>query len=125
MTAKKRNARESSRYKRGEVVLVWFPNSDLGGSKKRPALVVQADNLQTGLPQLVLAMITSRLSRAPHPSRYQVHLSTPEGRQSGLLVDSVVMTDNIWTVHVPFITDVVGTLPMTPIDAALRHTLGL
>jgi mRNA interferase MazF len=35
--------------KRGDVVRVYFPNSDLVSSKRRPALVVQADNLATGL----------------------------------------------------------------------------
>lgn len=35
--------------KRGDVVLVLYPNSDLRTAKKRPALVVQADNLETGL----------------------------------------------------------------------------
>jgi mRNA interferase MazF len=37
-------------YKQGDVVLVLFPNSDLITAKIRPAVVVQADNLQTGLP---------------------------------------------------------------------------
>lgn len=45
--------------KRGDVVLVLFPNSDLCTAKRRPALVVQADNLATGLAQTILAMITS------------------------------------------------------------------
>jgi len=36
--------------KRGDVVLVWFPNSDLKTLKRRPALIVQADDLKTGLP---------------------------------------------------------------------------
>lgn len=34
-------------YNRGDVVLVLFPNSDLRTAKRRPALVVQADNLGT------------------------------------------------------------------------------
>src|SRR6266540_3485200 len=38
--------------KRTDVVLVLFPNSDLGTAKLRPTLVVQADNLNTGLPQV-------------------------------------------------------------------------
>ncbi len=37
--------------KRGDIVRVLFPNSDLKTSKRRPALVVQADNLNTSLPQ--------------------------------------------------------------------------
>jgi mRNA interferase MazF len=38
-------------YKRGDVILVRFPNSDLKGFKKRPALIIQGDGLNTGLPQ--------------------------------------------------------------------------
>jgi len=37
--------------RRGDVVLVWFPHSDLKTFKQRPALVVQADGLETGLPE--------------------------------------------------------------------------
>ena len=32
--------------KRGDVILVWFPNSDLKTFKRRPALVIQADELK-------------------------------------------------------------------------------
>ena len=44
-------------YKRGDVVLVLYPDSNLRSAKRRPALVVQADNLGTGLNQTILAMI--------------------------------------------------------------------
>ena len=111
--------------KRGDVVLVLFPNSNLTSAKPRPALVVQADNLQTGLPQIVVAMVTSRIFRANHPSRVLISLSAPEGKQSGLLSDSVVMTDNLATVIESAINRVIGALPMESVDAALRHTLNL
>jgi mRNA interferase MazF len=112
-------------YKRGDVVLVLFPHSDLRTAKPRPALVVQADNLQTGLSQVIIAMITSKLFRANHPSRMLVSLSMPEGQQSGLLTDSVVMTDNLATIAETAIERVIGTLPMREVDKALRHTLSL
>jgi mRNA interferase MazF len=111
--------------KRGDVVLVLFPYSNLRTARPRPALVVQADNLETGLPQVIAAMITSRLFRMNHPSRVTVLLSTPEGQQSGLLTDSVVMTDNLATIADNEIDRVIGTLPMGEVDVALRHTLGL
>ena len=38
-------------YKRDDVILVLFPHSDLRTAKLRPALIVQADNLQK-LPRL-------------------------------------------------------------------------
>src|SRR5215468_625535 len=109
--------------KRGDVVLVLFPNSSLTSAKPRPALVVQADNLQTGLPQIIVAMITSRISRANHPSRVLILLSTPEGKRSGLLSDSLVMTDNLATVIETAIHRVIGAFPMANVDAALRYTL--
>lgn len=112
-------------YKRGDVVLVLFPYSDLRTATPRPALVVQADDLQTGLPQVIVAMITSRMFRANHPSRVTVLRSTPEGQQSGLLTDSVVMTDNLATIADAAIDRVIGRLPMTDTDRALRHTLSL
>ena len=56
-------------YKRGDVILVLFPNSDLRTAKTRPALIVQADNLGTGLPQIIVAMISSNIHRDNHPSR--------------------------------------------------------
>jgi mRNA interferase MazF len=112
-------------YKRGDVILVLYPNSDLRTAKTRPALIVQADDIHTGLPQVVVVMITSRLFRANHPSRAVVRVSTPVGQQSGLLTDSVVMTDNLATVAEVAIDRVIGTLPMTDVDTALRYTLKL
>jgi mRNA interferase MazF len=63
--------------------------------------------------------------RAHHPSRVPILLSTPQGQQSGLLSDSVVMTDNLATVAESEIDREIGVLSMGDIDAALRYTLGL
>ena len=112
-------------YRHGDVVLVLFPHSDLRTAKPRPTLVIQANNLQTGLPQTIVAMITSKLIRANHPSRVLIRLATPAGRQSGLLGDSVVMTDNLATVAQTAIDRAIGTLPIADVEKALRHTLGL
>ncbi len=112
-------------YKRGDVILVLFPDSNLRTAKSRPGLIVQSDNLQTGLTQVIVAMITSKMFRANHSSRVTILLSTLEGQQSGLLTDSVVMTDNLATIVESAIDRVIGSLPMTKVDVALRHTLNL
>lgn len=111
--------------RRGDVILVLFPHSDLRTAKPRPALVVQADGIQTDLPQIIVAMITSKLFRAQRPSRVTVLRATSEGQQSGLLTDSVIMTDNLATILESEIDRVIGRLPMQVVDTALRHTLGL
>lgn len=112
-------------FRRGDVILVLFPNSDLDTAKRRPALIIQADNLQTGLSQYVVAMITSNLARANHTSRVKVLYGDAKGKKSGLLTDSIVMTDNLATVAVFAIERRIGTLSMTEVDSVLKHTLGL
>ncbi|MGB7769427.1 MAG: type II toxin-antitoxin system PemK/MazF family toxin [Verrucomicrobiia bacterium] len=111
---------------RGDVVLVWFPNSDLVTFKRRPALVVEADLLETGLPQVLVSMITSNLVRRGHPSRVFIPLNSSEAREAGLRTDSVVMTDNLATILDKAIAGKLGHLKnLAGVDTALRHTLGL
>ena len=115
----------SKGFRRGDVVLVLFPNSNLRTAKLRPALIVQADNLNTGLAQVIVAMMTSRMFRGEHPSRVTVLRGSPEGGPAGILTDSVVMTDNLATIAEGEIDQRIGFLPMARVDQALKHTLGL
>lgn len=113
-------------YRRGDVVLVLFPDSNLRTSKRRPALVVQADQLGTELAQTIVAMITSNMARAGHRSRLTVLAASEDATRSGLLMDSVIMTDNLATVQDSEIDRVIGTFPaISELDAALRATLAL
>jgi mRNA-degrading endonuclease toxin of MazEF toxin-antitoxin module len=68
--------------RRGDVVLVLFPDSNLRTSKRRPALVVQSDQLGTELSQTIVAMITSNMARAGR-------LSTVTDAVAGALVSNV------------------------------------
>ena len=112
--------------RRGDVVLVLFPSSDLRTAKRRPALVLQRNELRSGLPQTIVAMISTDLARAGHPSRISISVSSAEGRASGLRLGSVIMTDNLATVLESEIDSVLGRLPhLTEIDAALKYTFGL
>lgn len=113
-------------FRRGDVVLVLFPDSNLRTAKRRPALVVQADDLQSGLSQTIVAMVTSNMTRAGHASRVAVDVASPEGQRAGLKTSSVIMTDNLATVLHNEIDRTIGRFePMDAIDAALRHTLNL
>lgn len=114
------------KWNRGDVVLCAYPNSDLRTAKRRPALVVQADRLDTGIAQTILVMITTNPGRAGHPSRVVVQAGSPTARNMGLVSDSVVMMDNLATVLNNEIYGVIGTCDIMPvIDTALRHTLSL
>jgi mRNA interferase MazF len=111
--------------KRGDVVLVAFPHSDLLTYTKRPALVVQADDVVTGIPQRIVALITTNLSRSG-PSRVTILKHSATGRAMGLLHDSVIVADNLATVHERQIQRVIGRCPaMSRVDQSLVLILGL
>ena len=112
--------------KRGDISLVYFPHSDLITIKLRPVLVVQADRLDTGVSQVLVAMISSNLARSSHPARVTIRIGDPEAAGSGLKLDSVVMGDNLATIDLRLIQARIGKLAdMTAVDNALRVALGL
>jgi mRNA interferase MazF len=106
--------------------LVLFPDSNLRTSKRRPALVAQSDRLRTDLPQTIVAMITSNMVRAGPASRVMVRAGSENAKGSGLLMDSVIMTDNLATIHHSEIDRVIGAFAgLKEIDVALRVTLAI
>lgn len=108
------------------MLLVLFPNSDLLTAKRRPAVVVQSDTMETGLDQVIVAMITSNLSREGHPSRIRINKDSEEGTKTGLLTDSIIMTDNLATVRFFEIERTLGIFSdIRMIDDALKTTFGL
>jgi mRNA interferase MazF len=88
--------------------------------------VVQADGLDTELPRTIVAMITSNMMRAGRPGRVVLLLTGEIAKRTGLLMDSVIMTGNLATVHYAEIDRVVGRLPdLVELDGALRATLAV
>lgn len=110
--------------KRGAVVLLRFPNTDLRTYKRRPALVVQAD-MPTGLNQKIVALITSNLTRTG-PTRVAVNQASQAGQEMGLRGDSVIVLDNLATVLEREIDRVIGYCPaMDTVELALCRVFGL
>jgi len=66
------------------------------------------------------------MARAGHPSRVLVQAGSQSGSVPGLLMDSVIMTDNLATIDDSEIDRVIGH-PHGPaeLDTALRTTLAL
>ena len=93
----------SKTIRKGDIVLVRFPFTDLSASKVRPALVLVGED---ELGDVCLAFITSHHIR---PSSYD--LSLPQGKVTGLKVDSVVRLKKIATIHRNVIAGTIGTLP--------------
>src|SRR6476659_9783853 len=85
--------------KRGDVVVAVFPYAGGGGSKNRPAVVVQCDRLNSQIHNTILAMITGNTRLVgKEPTQFLIDPGTPEGASSGLAHPSAVKCENLMTV---------------------------
>ncbi len=114
--------------KRGAVVLVRFPHPSGQRGKKRPAVVVQSDAYTSAVSTVVVAEVTKNLTMKGDPACLFIEVSTPEGKATGLLVDSVVSSLVLDTVYSDTIAQVLGRLSPTLLqkfDNCLKVGLGL
>jgi mRNA interferase MazF len=113
---------------RGDVVLVDFPFAGGGTSKVRPALIVQNDRDNGRLTNTVVAMITSRTQRATEPTQLFLDVSTPEGRQTGLIMNSVINCVNLFTIEQRKVLRTLGRISpalLRQIDDCLKAAFSL
>jgi mRNA interferase MazF len=114
---------------RGDVVMVDWIYSDRTGSKRRQALVIQADVYNTKLDDNILALITSSTRRrVGAATQLEIDISTPDGRQTGLSINSVVQCENLVTIDRELSYRIRGRLPvalMRRIDDCLKAALEL
>jgi mRNA interferase MazF len=115
--------------RRGDVVLVDFPFGTGGGSKVRPALVVQNDRNNARLQDVIVVPITSNTSRAGlEPTQYLIDASHPDWQSSGLRLASVVKCEQIYTFNQKRILRQIGQLSgatMQQIATCLKVSLDL
>lgn len=116
--------------RRGDVVLIAFPfvaqNQAL--RKRRPVVVVQADRYNRRRAAVIIAAITSTRAYAELPCKVPVAKESPEGRQAGLKLDSVVDCQTLATLPRTEIVRRLGRFTptlMRQIDSALQDALGL
>ena len=84
----------TTRYRRGDIVLVPFPFSDLSSTKKRPALVVSPNGFNKRTQDVVLVAITSQPSDS-----YVVALSEADYVDGELPLASFVKISKLFTMH--------------------------
>jgi mRNA interferase MazF len=114
--------------KRGDVVLVRFPHPSGQRGKKRPAVIVQSDAYAGTVGTLVVAEVTKNLTMKSDPACLFIDVNTPEGKATGLLIDSVVSSLVLVTVYTDTVAQVLGRLSPTlvqKLDACLKVGLAL
>ncbi len=109
--------------KRGDIYradLDPVVGSEQGGV--RPVLIIQNDTGNLYSPTVIVAAITGRNKKPNMP----VHVAITAG-ESGLPMDSVVLTEQVRTLEKSRLTDYLGRLTdsaMARIDRALERSLG-
>lgn len=113
---------------RGDVILVRFPHPSGVRGKKRPAVIIQADDYSAKLRTVVVAEITSNVSMANDPACLFIDIGTPDGQATGLLRNSVASCLILATVRADSIETIMGSLSgglLQKLDGCLKAALGL
>ena len=114
--------------KRGDVILVRFPHPSGQRGKKRPAVVVQSDAHARAVSTLVVAEVTKNLTMKSDPACLFIDVATPDGKATGLLLDSIVSSLVLDTVYTDTVAQVLGSLSamlLRKFDDCLKVGLGL
>jgi mRNA interferase MazF len=82
-------------YKRGSVILVRYPFTDLSGSKIRPAIIITPTRFLSESPDVLCAFISSSLPDPVLPSDIIINSSDSGFSHTGLKRTSVLRTHKL------------------------------
>ena len=117
--------RQGTRTKRGDIVLVPFPFTDLSTTKLRPAVVLWVDS---SVIDVTLCFISSQNVNTISSEEFIIEATDPEFILTGLKVTSKVRVSRIVTVERNLITRKIGKLGnnfFQQLNQCLRKTFKL
>jgi len=106
-------------YKRGEIILIPVPFSDLSASKKRPVLIVSNDNHNTSSFDIVVVAITSNLAQQG------ISLSNSDMSQGQLPKLSVIRCDKIYSLDRNIVVKSIGHVSNVIMDTVKAEIISL
>jgi len=112
--------------KRGDIVLITVPFSDLTSSKVRPALVISPEDQTEN--DVVVALITTNIHRSLRPSDCAIKTSDKEFSATGLRFDSVFRMAKLFNLDKALVKRKLGEAPRTLIrklEKKLKRALGI
>ena len=112
----------TTNFKRGDIVLIPFPFTDLSSSKQRPALVVSSDSLNAASDDVLVAAITSQI--APKLTSVEFMIPLQVLPACGLPKPSVVRLTKLAALHRQLVIKRIGYMPepvLTQILAQIRQ----
>ena len=108
-------------YRRGDVVLVPFPFTDLSTIKQRPALTISSTRFNAAQEDAIMVAITSNVSA--YKNRGVYHISAGEQRKAGLPKEGIVRCNKITTIDQRLIRKTLGSLPKAAVDRVVDSLL--
>jgi mRNA interferase MazF len=121
-----RTMRSTTTYRRGGVIVVNVPFSDHSGTKKRPAIIVSADNFHRTLPDVIVCPISSRPRYFERPGAGDLPLRS--WKAAGLRYPSTVRISRTLAIDKNLVGRVLGRLSseeLNRVESALRLALAL
>ncbi len=105
-----------SEPRRGHVVLVRFPFTDLRATKLRPAVVLARHG-----EDVVVVGVFSKMPPSPRATWLLIEESHPQFAATGLKRRSVVKGEKLAVVHRSVIVSTIGALPSDLLEGALHR----
>lgn len=113
---------------RGHVYNARFPHASGRSGKKRPVVVVQADEYNQRLHHAVVVQLTTNMRDKDDPACLLIEAATLEGQASGIVQDSVTSGYLLSLMSEDRLQDQIGKLShetMRKVDECLKAALGL
>ena len=114
--------------KRGSVVLIRYPFTDLSGMKVRPAVVLTPDELIRKLDDVLCLFISSSIPTELLPTDFVLEARHPSFARTGLKDPSVFRAHKLALLHKSLVVRVLGEMDedlMAEINRRLRIALRL
>jgi mRNA interferase MazF len=114
--------------RRGSVVLIRYPFTDLTGAKIRPAIVLTPDPLLARMEDILCLFISSVMPEEILPTDFILEAGHPSFQKIGLKSRSVLRTHKLALLHKAFVLRLSGEsdpLLMLEVNQRLRLALGL
>lgn len=111
--------------KKGDVVLIPFPFTDLSSQKVRPAVVVS--DVTKG-DDIVVVFVSSQKTHRRNPMDVLITHDTPGFSETGFKTDSTIRVSKIATLDKKIMLGVLGAVPkrsQKEIDSKLKLLFGL
>jgi len=114
--------------RRGSIVLIRYPFTDLTGAKVRPAIVLTPDHLLARLEDVLCLFIASAMPDDLLPTEFVLEPANTSFPTTGLTRRSVLRTHKLALLHKALVIRVLGKgdqALMHEVNQRLRLALGL